>query len=200
MVVDDHPVMRIGLMALVNEQAGMTIVAEAADGRQAVELFARHKPDITMMDLRLPGMSGAEVIASIRQEFPASRFIVLTTYDGDEDIYRAFAAGAQAYVLKGMTHEELLDAIRIVHTGGRYIPPDVERRLAARPPNSALTARELEVLELIVQGRSNREIADLLSIKETTVKWFVKSVFLKLYVRDRAQAVAAALQRGIVRL
>lgn len=201
MVVDDHPVVRIGLTAIIDTEKNMKCVAEAADGVEAVRLFREHQPDIALMDLRLqPELSGVEAIEVIRQEFPASRFIVLTTYDGDEDIHRALRAGAQGYLLKGMRREQLVDAITAVHAGRRYIPTVIEQRLAERPPDSDLSPRELEVIELIVRGRSNREIAAELGIGEGTVKWFVNVILGKLSVRDRTQAATAALQRGIVRI
>ncbi|MBA4182710.1 MAG: response regulator transcription factor [Acidobacteria bacterium] len=200
MVVDDHPVVRIGLAAIIETESRMTCVAEAAEGREAVCLFREHRPDVTLMDLRLPVMGGVESIEAIRREFPASRFIILTTYDGDEDIYRALRAGAQGYLLKGMKREQLVDAITAVHSGLRYIPTIIEQRLAERLPDSDLSPREMEVIELIVRGRSNKEIAAELGIGEGTVKWFVNIILGKLGVRDRTQAATAALQRGIVRI
>ena len=199
MVVDDHPVVRIGLAAIIETESRMTCVAEAAEGREAVCLFREHRPDVTLMDLRLPVMGGVESIEAIRREFPASRFIILTTYDGDEDIYRALRAGAQGYLLKGMKREQLVDAITAVHSGLRYIPTIIEQRLAERLPDSDLSPREMEVIKLIVRGRSNKEIAAELGIGEGTVKWFVNIILGKLGVRDRTQAATAALQRGIVR-
>ena len=159
-----------------------------------------HQPDVTLMDLRMPDLSGFEAIAVLRREFPASRFIVLTTYEGEEDINRALRAGAQGYVLKGMTGEELIDAVRLVAQGFRYIPQAVEERLAGHLFGSRLTPRETEVLQLIVAGLSNREIAEQLSVTEGTVKSFVNSILGKLGVRDRTQAVTTALQRGLVHL
>jgi len=201
MVVDDHPVVRRGLFAIIGLDAGMRVVAEAASGEEAVKMFRQHEPDVTLMDLRLqPGMGGVEAIAAIREEFPASKFVVLTTYDGDEDIYRALQAGAQAYLLKGTLDHEVRETIKAVHRGLRRIPTPVSDRLSERPPNSELTPRELEVLQLIVNGKSNKEIADALGITENTVKWFTKIIFNKLDVRDRTQATTAALQRGIVHL
>ena len=200
LVVDDHPIVREGLTAIINRQADMTVVAEAADGEQAVEMFRRHQPDVTLMDLRLPKRSGVEAIAAIRKESPAAHLIVLTTYDGDQDIYRALQAGAQGYLLKDMFREELLDAIRAVHLGKRRIPAAVASRLAERLPGNELTARELEVLRLIAAGNSNREIADALAITEGTVKGHVNNLLSKLGVGDRTQAVTNALQRGIIHL
>lgn len=200
MVVDDHPVVRFGLAAIISTQPDMAVVAQADSGTQAVELYRRHRPDITLMDLRLPEMSGVEAIRAIRQDYPASGFIVLTTYQGDEDIHRALRAGAQAYLLKGMSHHELLDAIRKVHSGLPYLPTPVMETLAQRPPNSDLSQRELQVLELIVKGQSNKEIAHALGITEGTVKWHVNILFGRLNVSDRTQAAVAALHRGIVEL
>jgi len=200
MVVDDHPVVRLGLAAIIETESRMTCVADAAEGREAVRLFREHRPDVTLMDLRLPLMGGVDAIIEIRKDIPAGRFIILTTYDGDEDIYRALRAGAQGYLLKGMKREQLVDAITAVHAGLRYIPTVIEQRLAERLPDSDFSPREMEVIELIVRGRSNREIAAALGIGEGTVKWFVNIILGKLGVRDRTQAATAALQRGIVRI
>ena len=200
MVVDDHHVVRQGLVSMINKESGLQVVCDTGSGEEAVALFRRHKPDVTLMDLRLPGISGAEAVATIRSEFPQSRFIVLTTYDGDEDIYRALQAGAQAYLLKGMFREVLIEAIRAVHAGLRRIPPEVQARLDGRMGSHALTSREVQVLGLIAKGKSNREIATVLSIGDGTVKWFVKNVLSKLGVNDRTLAVTTALQRGIIRL
>ncbi|HEV2666669.1 MAG TPA: response regulator transcription factor, partial [Blastocatellia bacterium] len=174
--------------------------AEAASGTAAEALFRSERPDVTLVDLRLPDMSGADLISRLRSEFPEAVFIVLTTYDGDEDIHKALEAGAQAYILKGMSHNELVNAIRTVHSGLKYIPASVSKSLAERPPHSELSARELEVLELIVKGRSNREIGEALGISEATVKWHVNIILSRLNVSDRTQATVAALQRGIVHL
>jgi DNA-binding NarL/FixJ family response regulator len=178
----------------------MMVVAEAADGKQAIDLFRQHRPDVTLMDLRLPTMSGVEAVEQIRREFPAARIIVLTTFDGDEDIYRALQAGARGYLLKGMFGDELMDAIRAVHSGKSRIPPVVAERLAERMGGPSLTSRELEVLELIVLGNSNKEIGGELGISEATVKTHINSILDKLGVTDRTQAVRTALQRGIVHL
>ncbi|HWQ31465.1 MAG TPA: response regulator transcription factor [Blastocatellia bacterium] len=200
LVVDDHQIVRQGLVALINSEPGLKVVAEAADGQQAVELFRQHRPDVTLMDLRLPGMGGVEATRTIRREFATARIIVLTTYDGDEDIYRALQAGAQGYLLKGMSFDELLAAIRTVHAGARRIPAPVAERLAERMAGQELTGRELQVLELIVKGRSNREISAELSISEATVKSHINSLLGKLGVSDRTQAATSALQRGIIHL
>jgi two-component system, NarL family, response regulator len=199
-LVDDHPVVRFGLAAIIGLQPDMAVVAEAGSGEEACSICARHPADVVLMDLRLPGLSGVEAIRAIRKERPKLRFIVLTTYDGDEDIHRALEAGAQAYILKGMSHNELVNAIRTVHSGLKYIPASVSKSLAERPPHSELSARELEVLELIVKGHSNREIGEALGISEATVKWHVNIILSRLNVSDRTQATVAALQRGIVHL
>jgi len=200
MVVEDHHVVRQGLVALLNTVPDMRVVAEGADGKQAVDLFRRHEPDVTLMDLRMPTMSGVDAVIEIRRNFPAARIIVLTTFDGDEDIYRALQAGARAYLLKGMFGDELMDAIRAVHAGKSRIPPAVAERLATRMGSPGLTARELDVLKLIVAGKSNKEIGEELRISEATVKTHINNILSKLGVTDRTQATTAALQRGIVHL
>jgi DNA-binding NarL/FixJ family response regulator len=200
MIVDDHPVVRFGLAALLRTQTEMSVVAEARSGREAIQFFGEHLPDITLMDLRMPEMSGVEAIQAIRKDRPESRFIVLTTYDGDEDIHRALTAGARAYLLKGMSHTELLEAIRNVHGGLRWLPGPVLQTLAGRPPNCKLSARELQVVGLIVKGMSNREIATTLGITEGTVKWHVNIILERFGVHDRTQAAIAAVRRGIVEL
>jgi DNA-binding NarL/FixJ family response regulator len=200
LIVEDHNVVRQGLVALIKTVPDMHVVAEAGDGKQAVELFRKHKPDVTIMDLRLPEMSGVEAITEIRRSFPAARIIVLTTFDGDENIYRALQAGARGYLLKDMFGEELMDAIRTVHAGKTRIPAPVAQRLAERMAGPALTSRELDVLRLIVSGKSNKEIGNDLVISEATVKTHINSILSKLGVTDRTQAATTALQRGIVEL
>jgi two-component system NarL family response regulator len=200
MVVEDHHVVRHGLVALLNNVSGLKVVAEGSNGKEAVELYSRHQPDITLMDLRMPTMGGVEAITAIRKQFPGARIVVLTTYDGDEDIYRALQAGARGYLLKGMFTEELVDAIRAVHAGRTHIPKEVADRLADRMGGPNLTAREMSVLELIVKGLSNKEIADRLGIYESTVKTHVNNILSKLGVSDRTQAATTALQRGLVHL
>ena len=200
LVVEDHNVVRQGLVALLNTVPDMRVVAEGADGQQAVELFRQHEPDVTLMDLRMPAMSGVDAVIEIRRHFPAARIIVLTTFDGDEDIYRALQAGARAYLLKGMFGDELMDAIRAVHAGKSRIPPAVAERLASRMGSPGLTVRELDVLKLIVAGKSNKEIGEELRISEATVKTHINNILSKLGVTDRTQATTAALQRGIVHL
>jgi DNA-binding NarL/FixJ family response regulator len=198
MVVEDHHVVRQGLVALINGVPGMQVVAETAEGGMALSLFRQHLPDIVLMDLRLPGVGGVEAITHIRSQFPQARIIVLTTYDGDEDIHRALDAGARGYLLKGMSGDELMDAIRAVHSGRSRIPAQVAERLAERMVRPALTDRELGVLREIVSGKSNKEIGKELKISEATVKTHINSILGKLGVTDRTQAVTAAIQRGIV--
>jgi len=200
LIVEDHHIVRQGLIALLNTVPDMEVVAEASDGKVGVDLFRKHQPDVTLMDLRLPNLGGAEAVAKIRAEFPAARIIVLTTFDGDEDIYRALQAGARGYLLKGMFGDELLDAIRAVHAGKTRIPPVVAERLASRMGGQELTARELEVLGLIVRGQSNKEIGGSLSISEATVKTHINSILSKMGVSDRTQAATSAIQRGLVHL
>jgi DNA-binding NarL/FixJ family response regulator len=200
LVVDDHHVVRQGIVSLIKSVEDMTVVAEASDGKQAVELFRKHRPDITIMDLRLPIMTGVEAITEIRRDSPAARVIVLTTFDGDEDIYRALQAGARGYLLKDMFGDDLMDAIRTVHAGKSRIPAAVAQRLADRMIGSELTARELDVLKLIVSGKSNKEIGTALFISEATVKTHINNLLSKLGVSDRTQAATTALQRGIVHL
>jgi DNA-binding NarL/FixJ family response regulator len=200
LVVDDHPVVRFGMAAFINAQQNMKVIGEAAAGEDAVDLFRKYRPDVVLMDLRLPGMSGVDAIRAIRSEYPQSRFVVMTTYEGDEDIYQALEAGAQAYLIKCMPPETLVDAILKVNAGLKVIPPAVARNLAARTPNSALTDRERDVLLLIVKGNSNKEIAAELGITEGTVKCHVNVILSRLGVSDRTQAAIAALQRGLVHL
>ncbi|GAC1364996.1 MAG: response regulator transcription factor [Acidobacteriaceae bacterium] len=198
MIVEDHHVVRQGFIALLRLVEGFEIVAEAPDGDRAIVLFRQHKPDVTLMDLRLPTIGGVETITRIRAEFRDARIIVLTTFDGDEDIYRALQAGAKGYLLKGMNSDELIAAIRTVHAGKSRIPAEVAERLAERLSGPTLTDRETDVLRLIVSGNSNKEIASALFISEATVKTHVNSLLGKLGVTDRTQAATTALQRGIV--
>ena len=199
-VVDDQAVVRQGFVSLISTVADMRVIAEGTNGREAVALYREHRPDVVLMDLRMPEMGGVEAISAIRREFSDAKVIVLTTYDGDEDIYRSLQAGAQGYLLKDMFFDELESAIRAVHAGGRKIPGVVAERLAGRMGGSDLTGRELEVLELIVRGRSNKEIGAALGISEATVKSHINSILGKLGVTDRTQAATTALQRGIVHL
>ncbi len=200
LVVEDHHVVRQGLIALLKTVPEVSVVAEGADGEQAVTLFRQHKPDVTIMDLRMPKKGGVEAITEIRQHAPGARIIVLTTFDGDEDIFRALQAGAKGYLLKDMFGEELIDAIRTVHAGKQRIPAAVAQRLAERMGGPSLTSRELDVLKCIVAGCSNREIGVELSITEATVKTHINNILGKLGVADRTQAATTALQRGIVHL
>ncbi|HVF66266.1 MAG TPA: response regulator transcription factor [Pyrinomonadaceae bacterium] len=199
-VVDDQAVVRQGFVSLIGTVADMRVIAQGTNGREAVALYREHRPDVVLMDLRMPEMGGVEAISAIRREFSDAKVIVLTTYDGDEDIYRSLQAGAQGYLLKDMFFDELESAIRAVHAGGRKIPGVVAERLAGRMGGSDLTGRELEVLELIVRGRSNKEIGAALGISEATVKSHINSILGKLGVTDRTQAATTALQRGIVHL
>ena len=200
MIVDDHPLMRVGVASIVNARSDMTVVAQTGTGEEAVCLFAHHQPDITLMDLRLPQMSGVDAILSIRTRHPGARFVVLTTYEGDEDIHRALEAGAKGYIIKGMPYQTLIEALLRVHGGGRFLPPPVARALASRMPDSDLSSREQEVLRHLVEGMSNKEIANLLGITEATVKCHVSTILMRLNVSDRTQAVVTALQRGLVHL
>ncbi len=199
-VADDHHVVRQGLIALLKTVPDMQVVGEAADGEQAVALYRQHRPDVAIMDLRMPKKSGVDAITEIRRDEPNARVIVLTTFDGDEDIYRALQAGARGYLLKDMFGEELIEAIRTVHAGRQRIPAAVAQRLAERMVGPSLTPRELEVLECIVAGKSNRDIGLDLAISEATVKTHINNLLSKLGVADRTQAATTALQRGIVHL
>ncbi len=200
LIVEDHNIVRHGLVALLHTVPGMEVVAQAARGEDGVKLFEQHAPDITLMDLRLPGQDGVATIAAIRAKHPEARIIVLTTFDGDENIYRALHAGAAGYLLKGMEIEELVAAIRDVHRGTAKLPRAVRERLAERMPGQELTDRELDVLREIVAGKSNKEISAALFISESTVKTHINSLLGKLGVSDRTQATTTALQRGIVHL
>lgn len=200
LVVDDHPIVRVGIAAIINARPDMITVAQAGTAEEAIQLFDQHLPDITLMDLRLPKMSGVDAIRAIRLRHPKACFVVLTTYEGDEDIYQAIEAGARAYVIKGMPHEALTDALRRVHAGGRFLPPPVSRALASRTPDSDLSSREREVLSLLARGKTNKEIAAELGITVATVKCHVSVILMRLQAADRTQAVVTALQRGLVHL
>lgn len=200
MIVEDHNIVRQGIIALLRTYPEVEVVGEASNGSEAVERYRQLQPDIALMDLQLPQLSGADAISRIRAEFPAARFIVLTTFDGDEDIFRALQAGAKAYLLKGMTGEELLAAIRTVHAGKASIPASIAEKLAERVSGQQLTGRELHVLERIVAGRANKEIAMDLHISEATVKSHVNNLLGKLGVADRTHAATVAIQRGLVHL
>ena len=198
--MDDHPILRKGLAALVNAELDLKLVAEAANGREAIEAFRCHQPDITLMDLQMPGLDGIQAIEAICSEFPQARIIVLTTYTGDTQVVRALKAGARAFVLKGHVLDELLDTIRAVHAGKKRIPPDVAAELADHATDDALTEREIDVLRLIASGNGNKQIADELSISEATVKSRVTNILSKLGANDRAHAVTIGVKRGIIEL
>jgi two-component system NarL family response regulator len=199
LIAEDHLIARVGVKTILNMQPDMNVVAEAANGAQAVELHRQHQPDITLMDMRMPGTSGQEAIVAIRAEFPQARIIALSTYGGDEDIRRALNSGVRAYLTKDVLHDELIRAIHAVHAGETYLSPSI-RALEASSVPASLSARELEVLALIVKGHGNKQIAYDLGIAEHTVKNHVKSILSKLDVEDRTQAATAAIQRGIIHL
>jgi DNA-binding NarL/FixJ family response regulator len=200
MVVDDHFVVRMGLTGSIDLEPDMTVEAEASNGTQAIEQFRKHRPDIVLMDLKLPGMGGVEATAAICKEFPDAAIIMLSTHDGEEDIYRSLQAGARTYLLKASAREELMETIRKVYSGERAITSVVGTRLAERMTRAELTVRELEVLKQIAKGRSNKEIGSALDIAEVTVKLHVGHLLVKLNASDRTQAVTTALQRGILHL
>jgi len=200
LVVEDHQIVRQGLVALLSVVDGVEVVGQAADGVEAVKEFEARHPDVTLIDLRLPKMSGVEVIQHVRASYPNARFIVLTTYDGDEDIYRALQAGARGYLLKGMSVDVLISTIHSVHAGKSSIPPVIAQKLAERMATEPLTQREQDVLEQIVRGKSNKEIGVALDISEATVKTHINNLLGKLGVEDRTQAATAAIQRGLVQL
>lgn len=200
LIVDDHPTFRMGLVALINNEPDMTVVAEAASGEQALELFDPESIDIVLMDLRLPGLSGVETTLALRKRAPETNIIVLTTYDKDEDIHRALESGARSYLLKDMSTEEIAGTIRDVHAGRAELPEAIARRLEARNRRRDLSVRELEVLAHLVKGRSNKEIAAALYISEDTVKSHLRTIFSKLGVRDRTEAAISAVRHGIIHL
>jgi DNA-binding NarL/FixJ family response regulator len=198
--VDDHPLMREGIAAVIRNEPDMLLVAEAVNGQDAISRFREHQPDITLMDLRLPDISGIEAVRVIRSEFSGARIIVLTTFDGDADIRLALEAGAQSYMLKSMPRRDLVETIRKVHEGKRYVPPEVAAQLAEHMGQEFLSRREIEVLERIAGGNRNSDIASLLFISEETVKGHVKHIMEKLGANDRTDAVAIGVRRGIIRL
>ena len=200
LVADDHTVVRDGLVAIIRQEKDMDVVAETGDGRQAVELWKKHKPDVTLMDLRMPELDGVNAIYEIRAADPNARIIVLTTFDGDEDIYRGMRAGAKSYLLKDVRREELFQCIREVHAGKTFVPPAIAVKLAERLPTEELTPRELEVLQLLAQGKPNKLIGSSMFISEVTVKSHVQSVFRKLNVLSRTEAIAVANRRGLLHL
>jgi DNA-binding NarL/FixJ family response regulator len=200
LIVDDHPIVRMGISAIINARSDMVAVAQANSGEEAIALYRQHVPDITLMDLRLPGMGGVEAIRAIRAISPKARFVVLTTYEGDEDIHQALKSGAQGYLIKGMPHEDLIEAVRRVHAGEYFVPAPMAEALATRIPRTQLTPRERDVLSLLVEGKSNKEIGVSLDISEATIKSHVSVILMKLGAADRTQAVVVALQRGILHL
>ena len=200
LTADDHPLLRYGVAALIGAEPGMELVAQASTGREAIEQFRRHEPDVTLMDLQMPGMNGIEAIIAIRSEFPSARIIVLTTYLGDVQVARALKAGARGYILKSRLAGELFETIRAVHAGQKRIPPEVAADLADHAGESSLTDREMEVLRLIAAGNANKEIAAQLSIAEETVKSRITSILSKLGANDRTHAVTIGIKRGIIDL
>jgi DNA-binding NarL/FixJ family response regulator len=200
LIADDHSVVREGLVSLIRRKADMTVVAEGSNGREAVDFWKEHRPDVTLLDLRMPELDGVGAIKEIRELDPNAHIVVLTTFDGDEDIYRAIKAGAKGYLLKDTAREALMECIRRVHAGETCIPPTLAAKLAERVSGEALSAREIEVLQRIAAGKSNKEIAAELFISEGTVKTHVKSIFSKLDVVSRTEAVATATRRGLIQL
>jgi len=198
LVVDDHPVVRQGIAVLIGSQSDMALVAEASNGREAIQQFRKHRPDITLMDLQMPEMNGLDALATIRGEFPDAKVIVLTTYTGDVQILRALKSGAQGYLLKNTFHKELVDAIRAVRAGKKTLSAEASYELAEHSTDDALTPAEISVLKLIAAGNANKQIADQLSITEDTVKWRVKNILSKLGAHDRTHAVTIGVKRGII--
>jgi DNA-binding NarL/FixJ family response regulator len=198
MIVEDHFVVREGLKAIINSQKDMVTVAEAGNGRQAMEMFEQLQPDVTLMDVRIPGLNGIDAIGGIVAKFPNAHVIVLSTYGGDEAIFRAFQAGAMAYFLKDIKGQDLVDAIRAVHAGQRVVPPEIASQLAGRVPLTALSPREVEILNLVAKGKSNKEIGAELAITEGTVRVHASNLLAKLHCSGRAQAVSEAIRRGII--
>ncbi len=200
MAVDDHPLLRQGIAALISAERDMDLVAEAADGEEAIAQFRLHRPDVTLMDVQMPNMNGTEAISRIRSEFPDARILVLSTYTGDVQILRAIKAGARGYLLKGNVRTELLAAIRAIHAGHKRIPPEIAAELAEHAADDQLSSREVDVLRLIGAGNANKQIADKLLIGESTVRNHISNILSKLGANDRAHAVTIALQRGIIEL
>jgi DNA-binding NarL/FixJ family response regulator len=198
LAVDDHPLVRKGIVGLVADEPDMTTVAEASNGREAIQQFRIHRPDVTLMDLQMPEMNGLDAIMAIRGEFPEARIIVLTTYTGDVQVLRALKAGARAYLLKTLLHKELLDTIRAIHVGKKTVSPEISYELAEHATDDALTPGEISVLHLIAEGNANKQIADRLSIAEETVKGRVKNILSKLGANDRTHAAIIGLRRGII--
>jgi len=198
--VDDHPLVRKGISSIIMQQSDMQLVAEGENGEEALALFREHRPDVTLMDLRMPGLDGIGAIQQIRREFPEARIIALTSYDGDQDIYRALEAGVRGYLLKETVHADIVAAIRSVHSGRKLIAQDAAQRLAEYFPQAALTPREIEVLELVAKGMSNKLVAQKLGTADGTIKMHVQNILAKLDATDRTHAVTTALKRGIIHL
>jgi DNA-binding NarL/FixJ family response regulator len=198
--VDDHALLREGIAAIINHQSDMLLVSQASSGNEAIQRYREHQPDVTLMDLRLPDLSGIEALIAIRAEFPEARIIMLTTFEGDVEIQRALEAGARGYLLKSMPPSELVQVIRLVHAGKKRVPPEIAAQLAEHMSDENLTTREVEVLQQVGGGNRNRDIADLLHISEETVKVHIKHIMDKLGAKDRTQAVAIAVRRGIIQL
>jgi len=200
LTVDDHPLLREGIAAVLASEQDMALVAEAADGREALEQFRTHRPDVTLMDVQMPEVNGIDAIVKIREEFPDARIIVLTTYTGDAQAARAFKAGASGYLLKSMVRKELIDTIRTVHAGKKRIPPEIAVEMAEHHSDDALTVRELEVLREVAAGNANKRVAQLLNVSEETIKAHMKSILSKLGANDRTHAVTIAVKRGIIEI
>ena len=198
LAVDDHPLLREGIAAVLNGEQDIELVAEAVNGREAIEIFRQHQPDVTLMDLQMPDMNGIEAIIAIRSEFPNARFVVLTTYQGDVQAVRALKAGASGYLLKSMLRKDLLDTIRVVHAGRRRIPPEIAAELADHIAEDTLTDREIEVLRRVANGNSNKIIGSQLNVSEATIKGHLKSILAKLGANDRTHAVTIAIRRGFI--
>ena len=200
LAVDDHALLRDGIAALIGNQTDMELVGEASNGREAVELFRQHRPDVTLMDLQMPEMGGIDALSAIRGEFPEARIIVLTTYAGDVQVFRALKAGARGFLLKGLLRKELLETIRAVHAGQKRLPPEIAAEIAEHATDDSLTPREIDVLRLIAAGNANKEIGARLSLTEETVKGHVKNILAKLDANDRTHAVTIGLKRGIIEI
>ncbi len=198
LIADDHPLVLEGLCTVIDSQPDMQVVAQATDGKQTIESYHLHKPDVALLDLRMPDLDGIELIKAIRKDFPDARIIILTTYSGEEFIYRAFKAGARAYLLKTTPKLELIKTLRAVHSGLRYVPSEVATRLAERLPASELTPREVEILKLVAKGKKNKEIASELELTQSAIKYHINIILSKLGASDRTEAVTISLQRGII--
>ncbi len=200
LAVDDHALLRDGIAALIGNQSDMELVGEASNGREAIEAFRQHHPDVTLMDLQMPEMGGIDALSAIRGEFPEARIIVLSTYAGDVQVFRALKAGARAFLLKGLLRKELLETIRAVHSGQKRLPPEIAAEIAEHATDDSLTPREIDVLRLIAGGNANKEIAAQLSLTEETVKGHVKNILAKLDANDRTHAVTIGLKRGVIEI